>query len=79
MSAQKETYLELNWVTKCSYPGDIRPDYIALYDSDPRERHVSKKQKKINKCNLFKFNLNKIVIVILNANNNTECFTTSSS
>lgn len=48
MSAQKETYLELNWITKCSNPGDIKPDYIALYDSDPRERHVSKKSRLIH-------------------------------
>lgn len=39
VSSLKETYLELNWITKCDKARDVKPDFIAMYDYNPKERH----------------------------------------
>ncbi|KAF5301496.1 hypothetical protein FQR65_LT08799 [Abscondita terminalis] len=39
VSSLEDTYLELNWVTKCNKPTDLVPDEIALYDRNPLDRN----------------------------------------
>uniref|UniRef100_A0A1Y1M5P8 Phosphatidylinositol-specific phospholipase C X domain-containing protein n=2 Tax=Photinus pyralis TaxID=7054 RepID=A0A1Y1M5P8_PHOPY len=39
VSSLEETYLELNWVTKCDSMYDMVPDEIALYDKNPLDRN----------------------------------------
>lgn len=39
VSSLEDTYLELNWVTKCDPMYDMVPDEIALYDKNPLDRN----------------------------------------
>lgn len=41
VSSLKDTYLEMNWISKCDKARDIKPDYIGLFDYNPRDRNVS--------------------------------------
>jgi hypothetical protein len=41
VSASQDTHLELNWITECPHPDNLRPDYIALYNYDLKDRNVS--------------------------------------
>lgn len=36
VSSLKEAYLELNWITDCYHPLDVKPKYIALFDKEPK-------------------------------------------
>ncbi|KYB29347.1 uncharacterized protein LOC663847 [Tribolium castaneum] len=38
ISASQDTNLELNWITDCTPPDNIRPDYIALYHYNLKDR-----------------------------------------
>lgn len=40
VSSLGDTYLELNWVTNCDHPDDIKPEEIGLYDRNPLFRNV---------------------------------------
>lgn len=52
VSSLKDGYLELNWITECSQH-DIKPEFIALYDSNPKERNVSKSLKLVEIIHSF--------------------------
>jgi hypothetical protein len=39
VSASQDTHLELNWITECPHPDNLRPDYIALYNYDLKDRN----------------------------------------
>lgn len=48
VSANHDTYLELNWITDCEPPDSLKPDYIALYTHNLNDRNVSATIKKTN-------------------------------
>lgn len=30
----------MNWITECGHPLDVKPEIVALYDKNPRDRNV---------------------------------------
>ncbi|XP_017772229.1 PREDICTED: PI-PLC X domain-containing protein 1 [Nicrophorus vespilloides] len=53
ISSLKDTYIEMNWITKCDKARDIKPDYIALYDYNPKDRHEPTPPKIVLNANDF--------------------------
>ncbi|XP_065170050.1 uncharacterized protein [Atheta coriaria] len=53
VSSLKDTYLEMNWISKCDKARDIKPDYIGLFDYNPRDRNEEAPPKVLINANYY--------------------------